>query len=172
MKFDRIIPKDRIKDYSAEISAVMKACKDMVHILIEPPRRSRTTGEKSQNHHLNGHIQQMGQSGRDIGSRRERIRVRPADRAVAHACGGAWNHLEGGHMRCDGCGRRIPEGNDCVELHGNIFCCDRCAAEWVMTDDIAMSLAATEYVERHAESLTAGSGDAWADTGMSYRDFI
>lgn len=59
MKFDRIVPKDRIKDYSAEISAAMKSCKDMVHILIEPPRRPRTTGEKSQNHHLNGHIQQI-----------------------------------------------------------------------------------------------------------------
>lgn len=75
-------------------------------------------------------------------------------------------------MRCDGCGRRIPEGNDCVELCGRIFCCDRCAAEWVITDDAASALAAMEYVESHAESLTAGSGDAWADAGMSRKDFI
>lgn len=75
-------------------------------------------------------------------------------------------------MNCDNCEKQIREGDDLVEIHNRIFCCDRCAAEWVMTDDITMSLAAAEYVESHAASLTASSGDAWADAGMSPKDFM
>ena len=32
---------------------------DYVLVTIQPPRKPRTTGEHSQNHHLNGHIMQI-----------------------------------------------------------------------------------------------------------------
>jgi len=35
------------------------AQKDSLIVKIAPPRKLRTTGERSQNHHLNGHIQQI-----------------------------------------------------------------------------------------------------------------
>ena len=35
------------------------AQKDSLTIKIAPPRKLRSTGERSQNHHLNGHIQQI-----------------------------------------------------------------------------------------------------------------
>ena len=35
------------------------AQKDSLVFKIAPPRKLRTTGERSQNHHLNGHIQQI-----------------------------------------------------------------------------------------------------------------
>ena len=34
---------------------------DQMYVKLDRPKRIRTTGEKSQNHHLNGHVQQLAQ---------------------------------------------------------------------------------------------------------------
>ena len=62
MKFDRIFPAKMFKAYWPEIREVLGNILESgrkVHILVEPERKARSTGYKSQNHHLNGHIQQI-----------------------------------------------------------------------------------------------------------------
>lgn len=43
------------------IAAIHTQHGDWAEVTIKPPRKKRTTGEKSQNHHLNGHILQICQ---------------------------------------------------------------------------------------------------------------
>ena len=62
MKFDRIIYPASFKDYWREIKTILEECtekKKRVHITVEPEVKKRSTGVGSQNHHLNGHIQQI-----------------------------------------------------------------------------------------------------------------
>ncbi len=42
-----------------ELEKIRDRHNDYALVTIEPPKRSRTTGEGSQNHHLNGHIMQI-----------------------------------------------------------------------------------------------------------------
>ena len=48
---------------NANIKRELRKCRDKhndyVLVTIQPPRKPRTTGEHSQNHHLNGHIMQI-----------------------------------------------------------------------------------------------------------------
>ena len=65
MKFDRIFPPKMFKSYWSEIKEVLINTSESgrkVHVLVEPERKARSTGYKSQNHHLNGHIQQIAMS--------------------------------------------------------------------------------------------------------------
>ena len=52
-------------EYVAAIVNELKKCRDKHNdyalVTIQPPKRPRTTGEGSQNHHLNGHIMQLCQ---------------------------------------------------------------------------------------------------------------
>lgn len=62
MKFDRLLPPSTYSSYAQEIQMVLDKCiadHRRVHVLIEPEKRGRSTGDFSQNHHLNGHIQQI-----------------------------------------------------------------------------------------------------------------
>ena len=49
--------------YKEGLRQVLSYCKDKRHdyisVTLAPPRRPRSTGEHSQNHHLNGHIMQI-----------------------------------------------------------------------------------------------------------------
>ena len=68
MKFDRILPPTIAmydSSYTLEIKKVLNSCLEKnrrVHILVEPERKGRTTGDYSQSHHLNGHIQQISKA--------------------------------------------------------------------------------------------------------------
>ena len=65
MKFDRIIPPTLFDSYSMNIKEIVDYCRDKnrrVHILVEPEKRTRSTGDYSQSHHLNGHIQQIARA--------------------------------------------------------------------------------------------------------------
>lgn len=65
MKFDRILPPSMFNSCSQEIQMILDKCiadHRRVHVLIEPEKRGRSTGDFSQNHHLNGHIQQISKS--------------------------------------------------------------------------------------------------------------
>lgn len=60
--FNRIFPAKAFKMHWDEMRAVMHEIDDagkQVHVLIEAEKKRRSTGYKSQNHHLNGHIQQI-----------------------------------------------------------------------------------------------------------------
>lgn len=50
---------------NANIKRELRKCRDKhndyVLVTLQPPKRSRTTGKDSQNHHLNGHIMQICQ---------------------------------------------------------------------------------------------------------------
>ena len=54
-------PADKAAD--ANIKHELRKCRDKygdyVLVTMQPPKRPRTTGENSQNHHLNGHIMQI-----------------------------------------------------------------------------------------------------------------
>ena len=63
--FNRVFPVRAFKTHWDEMKAVMLEIQDQnkqIHVLIEPEKRRRSTGYKSQNHHLNGHIQQIAMS--------------------------------------------------------------------------------------------------------------
>lgn len=69
MKFERVINARQLETYLPELKKVAEASKTgMVHVLVETPKRRRTTGAGSQNAHLNGHIQQICEvTGNDFG---------------------------------------------------------------------------------------------------------
>lgn len=48
-------------EYEAGYAEIIRQCSkdDMIRLEISKPKKSRTTGERSQNHHINGHIQQI-----------------------------------------------------------------------------------------------------------------
>ena len=78
MKFDRIINATEIDRYLTDIERVFRSCsKDgrRVHVLVESEKRTRSTGEFSQSHHLNGHIQQIcRETGNDFTTVKEFIK--------------------------------------------------------------------------------------------------
>ena len=84
MKFDRIINPQDYDRYIAEITAILGKCTEdhkRVHILIETEKRVRTTGEFSQSHHLNGHIQQIcRETGNEFTTVKEYIKSRAIKR--------------------------------------------------------------------------------------------
>jgi len=60
--FNRVFPARSFKLHWDEMKAVMREIdeqKKQIHVLIEPEKKKRSVGYKSQNHHLNGHIQQI-----------------------------------------------------------------------------------------------------------------
>lgn len=60
--FNRVFPAKAFKLHWDEMRAVMHEIDDagkQVHFLIEAEKKRRSVGYKSQNHHLNGHIQQI-----------------------------------------------------------------------------------------------------------------
>lgn len=60
---------------------VEKAPTDYWCVKISRPRKPRTTGEKSQNHHINGHIQQIcTETGNTFSAVKERMKVLAIDR--------------------------------------------------------------------------------------------
>lgn len=62
MTFDRIITPKQWKQYWPSIKQTLVECAEKgkrIHILVEAEKRTRSTGPGSQNHHLNGHIQQI-----------------------------------------------------------------------------------------------------------------
>jgi len=65
-KLDALIRLERFRitlppNYSGSLAVVLEACKPggYVHIVIEPMKRIRSTGPLSQNHRINGFIQQI-----------------------------------------------------------------------------------------------------------------
>lgn len=84
MKFERIINPQDYDRYIAEITAILGKCTEdhkRVHILIETEKRTRTTGEFSQSHHLNGHIQQIcRETGNEFTTVKEYIKSRAIKR--------------------------------------------------------------------------------------------
>ncbi len=60
---------------------VEKAPTDYWNLKIGRPRKSRTTGENSQSHHINGHIQQICiETGNSFSAVKERMKVLAIDR--------------------------------------------------------------------------------------------
>jgi len=60
MKFERVISAGQLEAFLPEMKQAAAASKTgYVHVLVETPRRHRTTGPGSQGNHLNGHIQQI-----------------------------------------------------------------------------------------------------------------
>lgn len=58
-----------------------KAQTDYWNVKISRPKKPRTTGYKSQNHHINGHCQQItGESGNSFAAVKERMKVLAIDR--------------------------------------------------------------------------------------------
>lgn len=68
MKIDRLLRGVEIDLFVSDMKEVAKTSKTgFVHVLVETPKRHRTTGPGSQGHHLNGHIQQIcQQTGNDF----------------------------------------------------------------------------------------------------------
>lgn len=58
---------------------IRRAQSDYYYLKIDTPRKPRTTGEKSQNHHINGHCQQIametGQPFEDVKKRAKQIGI-------------------------------------------------------------------------------------------------
>lgn len=62
MKFNRTFPPSMFSFYEDELNNIIAECEAsgrLVHIMVEPEKKRRTTGSGSQSHHLNGHIQQI-----------------------------------------------------------------------------------------------------------------
>lgn len=62
MNFERILTPKQWKLYWPEIKRTLVDCAEKgkrIHVLVEPEKVKRSTGRGSQNHHLNGHIQQI-----------------------------------------------------------------------------------------------------------------
>ena len=71
-------PADKAAD--ANIKHELRKCRDKhgdyVLVTMQPPKRPRTTGEGSQNHHLNGHILQIcNETGNDYDSVKDAIKM-------------------------------------------------------------------------------------------------
>ena len=64
---------------NANIKHELRKCRDKyndyVLVTIQPPRKPRTTGEHSQNHHLNGHIMQIcNETGNDYDTVKDAVK--------------------------------------------------------------------------------------------------
>ena len=65
---------------SERIRQELRKCRDkhndFVLVTLQPPKRPRTTGDKSQNHHLNGHIIQIcNETGNDYDSVKNAVKM-------------------------------------------------------------------------------------------------
>lgn len=65
---------------SERIKNELRKCRDkhndFVLVTLQPPKRPRTTGEDSQNHHLNGHIMQIcNETGNDYESVKNAVKM-------------------------------------------------------------------------------------------------
>ena len=65
---------------SERIRQELRKCRDkhndFVLVTLQPPKRPRTTGEDSQNHHLNGHIMQIcNETGNDYESVKNAVKM-------------------------------------------------------------------------------------------------
>lgn len=65
---------------SERIKQELRKCRDkhndFVLVTLQPPKRPRTTGEDSQNHHLNGHIMQIcNETGNDYESVKDAVKM-------------------------------------------------------------------------------------------------
>ena len=79
------------------IKSDLRKCRDkysdFVLVTLQPPKRPRTTGKESQNHHLNGHIMQIcNETGNDYDS------VKNAIKMIAVENMGYPHHLIGRHI--------------------------------------------------------------------------
>ena len=64
---------------NANIKHELRKCRDKhndyVLVTLQPPKRPRTTGENSQNHHLNGHIMQIcNETGNDYDTVKDAVK--------------------------------------------------------------------------------------------------
>ena len=71
-------PADKAADEN--IKHELKKCRDKhgdyVLVTMQPPKRPRTTGEGSQNHHLNGHIMQIcNETGNDYDTVKQAVKM-------------------------------------------------------------------------------------------------
>ena len=71
-------PKDMAA--SERIKQELRKCRDkysdFVLVTLQPPKRPRTTGKNSQNHHLNGHIMQIcNETGNDYDSVKNAVKM-------------------------------------------------------------------------------------------------
>ena len=55
------IPLDKKEQLAKTVERAKKSHGGFISITIATPKNARTTGEKSQSHHLNGHIQQIAE---------------------------------------------------------------------------------------------------------------
>jgi len=64
MRFEVLTSPDGLWNYKAQMENILAVCRfkgRRVHCIVEPEVKKRSTGAHSQNHHLNGHIQQFCQ---------------------------------------------------------------------------------------------------------------
>ena len=71
-------PADKAAD--ANIKHELRKCRDKygdyVLVTMQPPKRPRTTGKESQNHHLNGHIMQIcAETGNDYDAVKDAVKM-------------------------------------------------------------------------------------------------
>jgi hypothetical protein len=75
------IPKDLRQRFADEI----KKGKGFYHVRISIPRRGRTTGEGSQNHHINGHVAQIAEeTGNDFQDVKDGAKLRAIKRGYPY----------------------------------------------------------------------------------------
>lgn len=74
-----IAPRDKRADYKQVVDLADKKHGGFVTVTIETPRKPRTTGDGSQSHHINGHIQQIAQ---ETGNPFEVIKLEVKYRAI------------------------------------------------------------------------------------------
>lgn len=72
------IPVDAVmkQAIAKELTKCREKNNDYVLVTIQPPKRPRTTGDGSQNHHLNGHIMQIcSETGQDYEAVKNKIKM-------------------------------------------------------------------------------------------------
>ena len=68
-----VVASERIKQ---ELRKCRDKYSDFVLVTLQPPKRPRTTGKDSQNHHLNGHIMQIcNETGNDYDSVKSAVKM-------------------------------------------------------------------------------------------------
>lgn len=73
------------KDYRAEFNKLIEFCEKnrggFLRVKLSPPFKKRSTGCKSQNHHINGHIQQIAN---ETGEEFDRLKILAKQKAVKY----------------------------------------------------------------------------------------
>ena len=71
------------EDYKQTFLNIIKYCNEKrggyMRLVLSPPFKHRTTGEKSQNHHINGHCQQISN---ETGEEFDRVKIVAKGRAI------------------------------------------------------------------------------------------